>query len=80
MEGANGIRCPEKKIEAIQPLTSDFHIQVSIKIPFVIIVGPSNSAKRELLGIVYDYQKLASISQVERQNSLVAAFWRSANF
>ena len=52
MEGANGIRCPEKKIEAIQPLTSDFHIQVSIKIPFVMIVGPSNSAQRVLLGLV----------------------------
>ena len=66
--------CPEKKIEAIQPLTSDFHIQDSIKIPFVIIMGPANSAQRVLLGLVCDYQRLASISQVERQNSLAVSY------
>ena len=46
----------------------------------LLILGPSNSAQRALLGLVLDCQKLASISQVERQNSLVAPFWRSANF
>ena len=47
-----GLGVQNKKIEAIQPLTSDFHIQVFIKIPFVVIVGPSNSAQRVLFGLV----------------------------
>ena len=80
MEGANGIRCPEKKIEAIQPLTSDFDLLVSIQICYLMTLGPSNPAQGVLLGLVSHCQKLASISQVERQNSLLALFWRSANF
>ena len=80
MEGINGIRCPGKKIEAIQPLTSNFGFLVSIQICYLMTLGPSNPPKGVLLGLVSHCQQLASISQVERQNSLLALFWRSANF
>ena len=67
MEGTNGIRCPGKKIEAIQPLTSNFDLLVSFQICYLMTLGPSNPSKGVLLGLVSDCQKLASISQAERQ-------------
>ena len=45
----------------------------------LLILGPSNSAQRALLGLVLDCQMLASINQEERKNSLVASILRSVN-
>ena len=39
-----GIRCQGKKIEAIQSLTSNFHLLVSIQMSYLMTLGPSNSA------------------------------------
>ena len=64
-----GLGVQEKKIEAIQPLTSNFDLLVSIQICYLTTLGPSNPPKGVLLGLVSDCQQLASISQVQRQNS-----------